>query len=96
MTALDARRAPIAGREGADPGSLTEDYVGLARYLAEAIARGEVPLEKATVELAATATGTEQASLQRAAIAAQQRDDCSSAAALLARIRAWNDESRDR
>ncbi len=88
MTALDDRRAHTSGRGGADPGSLTEDYVGLARYLAEAIARGEIPIEAATVELAAAATGTEQASLERAAAAARHVDDGSIAAELLARTHA--------
>jgi hypothetical protein len=86
MTALDPRRNHTYVRKGQDPGSLTEDYVGLARYLAEAIARGEVPIEDATDELASSATGTEQASLERAAIAARQRDDGSVAAELLDRI----------
>jgi hypothetical protein len=87
MTALDARRADTSRRKVADPGSLTEDYVGLARYLAEAIARGEVPLDEASEELAATASATERASLERAVAAARQRDD-QIAAELLARTNA--------
>ena len=44
--------AVVDARDGVDPASLTEDYVGLAQYLAEAIGRGEIPFEAATDELA--------------------------------------------
>lgn len=65
--------------------SLTEDYVGLARYLAQAIARGEVPLDRASLELAASVNESERASLERAAGAARAGRDGDIAAELLAR-----------
>jgi hypothetical protein len=65
--------------------SLTEDYVGLARYLAEAISQGEVPFDQATVELSGAATANERASLARAAVAVRERGDGPIAAELLMR-----------
>jgi hypothetical protein len=78
MSALDA----------SSPHSLTEDYVGLARYLAQAIELGEVPFDRASVELASTVTESERASLRRAAGAARDAEDGDVAAELLARAQA--------
>lgn len=75
MTALDAH-------------SVTEDYVGLARYLAEAIEHGEVSFDQATAELGIAAQAEERASLERAATTVSKADDRSLVARLLARAQA--------
>ena len=75
MTALEAN-------------SVTEDYVGLARYLAEAIELGEISFDEATTELGVTARAEERASLERAATTVSKTEDRSLVARLLARAQA--------
>jgi hypothetical protein len=54
--------------------SLIEDWLGLARYLADAVAGGDEIVDAARAELAAAATGVlERQALDRAADAAAQR-----------------------
>jgi hypothetical protein len=67
MSASGARRIETAGDDRLYAGSVTEDYVGLARYLAEAIVDGQASFDDATTELAAAATDADRASLERAA-----------------------------
>jgi hypothetical protein len=88
VSAHNERRGQTTPDRDADAGSLTEDYVGLARYLAAAVARGDVPFDKATDELAASASDTERASLQHAAAAAEETPDDSLIARLLTRANA--------
>ena len=83
MTALRPRRLEAADHSRADVCSLTEDYEGLAWYLAQAIARGDANFDKASAEL--HATETEQASLRRAAAAAAKRERGGSLVARLLR-----------
>ncbi len=68
-----------------EPSSMTEDYVGLAWYLAQAIARGEVRFDTASDELHAAATPRERESLRRAAVATERKPAASLAARLLRR-----------
>jgi hypothetical protein len=88
MTALDAHSADTAEIPRIPSGSVTEDYVGLARYLAEAIELGEVSFDEATSELGTTARGDERLSLERAASTVRKTDDRSLVARLLARAQA--------
>jgi hypothetical protein len=73
--ALEVRPAP----HGADDISFTEaslidDWLGLARYLADAVAGGDASVEAARAELAAAARGIlERRALDLAASAAAQR-----------------------
>ncbi len=87
MTALDAHSADTAETSRMRMGSVTEDYVGLARYLAAAIESGEISLDDASAELGASADGTEWASLEKAATTATKADDRSLVARVLARAR---------
>ena len=66
-------------------GSLIGDWLGLADYLAEAVATGDESVDAARAELAAAATGiVEREALERAAdIAAAQRGDDALITALL-------------
>jgi hypothetical protein len=65
--------------------SLIGDWLGLADYLAEAVAAGDESVDAARAELAAAATGiAEREALERAAdIAAAQRGDDALISALL-------------
>jgi hypothetical protein len=65
--------------------SLIGDWLGLADYLAEAVAAGDESVDAARAELAATATGiVEREALERAAdIAADRRGDDALITALL-------------
>ncbi len=67
MTALRSRRYDATEPAVEPASSLTEDYVGLASYLAQAIARGDANFDHASAELQSAATPTEQSSLRRAA-----------------------------
>jgi hypothetical protein len=73
MSTDHARKGETADTPRHQPGSVTEDYEGLAWYLARAIARGDASFDKASAELHESATSTEQASLKRAAVAARGR-----------------------
>ncbi len=88
MTALDAHSADTAEIPRIRMGSVTEDYVGLARYLAEAIEHGEITFDEATNELGTTAAGDEILSLEHAATTVRKNDDRSLVARLLARAQA--------
>lgn len=66
-------RAEIAPSRPHQNHSMTEDYVGLAWYLAQAIARGDANFDGASAELHATATPSEEASLHHAADAAREQ-----------------------
>jgi hypothetical protein len=85
MTALDAHGADAAETPRIPAGSVTEDYVGLARYLAAAIEQGEVSFDEATTELGTATPADERASLERAATTVRKTDDRSLVARLLAR-----------
>jgi hypothetical protein len=69
---------------------MTEDYVGLASYLAQAIARGDAKFDTASTELRATASANEDASLRRAASAARRRN----AGSLVTRLLGTADDDR--
>ena len=85
MTALRSRDDEIASADREQTSSLTEDYVGLASYLAQAIARGDVNFDAASAELQDAASDTEQGSLRRAAAAASRQRSGSLVARLLGR-----------
>ena len=74
MTSIDARVAcrNLGDERGMD--ELIEDWLGLAGYLAEAVAEGNLAVQVACVELAAGATGlAERRALHSAAdVAATQ------------------------
>jgi hypothetical protein len=83
MNTLRRRSGETAVAIRHQPASVTEDYEGLAWYLARAIARGDANFDRASAELHASATSTERASLRRAAVAARGREGAGS---LVARV----------
>lgn len=72
---LEVRPAPHGAADiSAAEASLIDDWLGLARYLAEAVDGGDETVDAARAELAAAATGAlERHALDRAADAAAQR-----------------------
>ena len=72
---LEVRPAPHGATDISDAeASLIDDWLGLARYLADAIAGGDETVDAARTELAAAATGSlEREALDLAADAAVQR-----------------------
>jgi hypothetical protein len=85
MTSIDAYIAPSDRGDQRGTDELLEDWLGLAGYLAAAVADGHIALQAAGVELAAEATGlVERRALHRAAdVAATQLGADSLVTALL-------------
>ena len=85
MVSARKRVVPEAADARVDEASLLDDWLGLAGYLAEAIAADDVTLETARAELAAAATGGgERRALARAAETATiQLGESSTIASLL-------------
>jgi hypothetical protein len=83
MTALPPPGGETRDAIRAQPTTATEDYVGLAWYLAHAIARGDVNFDKASAELHGTATPMEQTSIRHAAVVARRERAGSLVARLL-------------
>jgi hypothetical protein len=83
MSTLHSRTSETTDAVRHPPSSVTEDYEGLAWYLARAIARGDANFDSASAELHASASSTEQASLKRAAVAARGREGAGSLVARL-------------
>lgn len=72
---LEVRPAPHGASDiSAGEAALIDDWLGLARYLADAVAGGDETVDAARAELAAAATGIlERHTLDLAADAAAQR-----------------------
>jgi hypothetical protein len=71
---VEVRPAPAGADISAAEASLIEDWLGLAAYLAEAVAGGDETVDAARSELAAAATGIlERHTLDRAADVASTR-----------------------